>query len=198
VRSSPVIVCKQKGFGPWNATTCKNESNSQKGEHKMSVRFKTVEFTPVMSVAANYATGDQVGLVNTLTDALDNGAATVKLMSIVVRDKGAQKKAGEIWFFKKSPTLTNIDSGAFGFADSQLDNVIGVVAIPAANYFDAADGAATSSVAVVSNINLMVKGAPGDFSGANTKNLYAVFVTRDTPTYASLGLTVVCGFEEAA
>ncbi len=161
------------------------------------MNYKMISTTPVMATAASYATGDQVGLVNTLTDALDSDAATVMLETIIVKDKGNAKAAGELWFFNQSPTLTNTDSGAFGFADTQLAKCLGWVPVAAADYASASDGSLTSAIAVVKNIGMMLKGAPKSAaSGVSPRNLYCVFVTRGSPTYADGDLTIVVGLSE--
>ena len=140
-------------------------------------RLERVVFqsTPVTSNGVAYATGEQIGAVNTITQAVADTRGTVQLESIVVIDKHKQKAAIDVFFFDQVPALTSVDNGAFTLPTAELLKCIGVVSIAAADYADTA----AQAVATVRRIDLILQAV------AKKRDLYYVLVSRGTPTYAS-------------
>lgn len=148
--------------------------------------YDVISTTPVMAHAGLYSAGDQVGLVNTITGACADDKGQARLHSITIIDKAKQDKVMDVWIFNQSPTLDNVDNGAFSLADSEAAKCLGFVRIPAANYSDSA----LNSVATVSDIDMVLEGYAGK------RDLYCVLQTRDTPTYANGDLILLFGLEQ--
>jgi len=150
------------------------------------VKLKLINFTPTLAVAGLYASGDQVGGINTLTDSTDWGGSCSVLKSVTLLDGAKQNKAVDLLFFSSSPTITSIDNGAFALLDSEmLGKCLGKISIAGTDYADAA----ASSVATKVELSLILKSAAG------SKNLFCILVARDAPTYTNGDLKVLLGFE---
>ncbi len=133
--------------------------------------------TPTIDTAA-YATGDRVGSVITIPAALASGRAG-QLVGATLVDKAKQKATLELWIFKASPTLVGADNAAFDITDANLLTAafVGIIDFTAASYAD------TSSNSVCVGT---VRGTPGgNYVTSGSANLFGVFVSRGTPTYAS-------------
>lgn len=138
---------------------------------------KVVSVTPTISTSA-YATGDQIGGIMTLTDAVrfdsNESKGFSELVSVTILDSSKQNADIDVWFFKTSPTVTSVDNGAFAMtAANMAAQCIGVVSAGVA-YSDAA----AVSVSSTCNLNLPLQVASGS-------NIYAIAVVRGTPTYAT-------------
>ncbi len=137
----------------------------------------------MLSVAANYASGDYVGQSNSPMVFPGSfrlgGPSTGILQSAILIDKAAQSVAAELWLFSQNVSAP-LDSAAWTITDGEVQSLLGV--IPFSTYY----ASAANSVSPVSAIGLPVYAStPGDSS------LIGVIVTRGAPTYASLDLTVV-------
>lgn len=129
-----------------------------------------------------YASGDQLGPIQTLGSVLADGeGAKSILLSIVVVDGANQKSAMDLFFFDTLPVLTSSDNAAIRIADSYMYNCLGVVSIAATDYATC-DATAASAIATKSAINLVLQS-----NGTNT-TCYVVAVSRGTPTYAATDL----------
>lgn len=138
-----------------------------------------VSVVPVLTNfgAGAYSSGDQLGAVNTITNACADTKGTVRIQSIVVVDIDKQNQPIDIFFFSDSPTLASADNAAFSLLDAQMFlKCRGVVQISAASYSDTA----TSSIACVSELELLVQAV------ARSRDIYCVAVARGTPTYSTI------------
>lgn len=137
--------------------------------------------TPTVSTTPAYASGDQVGGLQTFTGAALATGRGGQIVGATLIDKGKQKAALELWVFIVSPTLAGSDNNAFDLTDANLVTAIpaGVIAFPAARYVDSA----SSSVCFGESLS----GGPilVPFVTSATANLFGVLVSRGTPTYAS-------------
>ena len=149
---------------------------------------RVIEVTPALAnFASAYAANDQLGIVNTLANALSDEKGISKLVSVSILDKAKQKKALDVFLFDASPTLVSADNDEFEMTDANMLKCIGVVKVDAADYSDNKN----SAVATIQNLNLMLQGV------AASTSLYCVLVTRGTPTYGAAGdLVVKLGFDQ--
>lgn len=141
---------------------------------------RTVRVTPVITLVA-YTANDQVGTLQTipLTDT-DKGA---ELKTLTVIDKAAQAAQLDIFLFDQDPLQTSVDNAAFAVpAASWRDKALGHVAVAAADYAATASGARVATKQVL----LSLVSAALDASGNRSGKLYALVVTRGTPTYAAV------------
>jgi hypothetical protein len=126
--------------------------------------------TPTISAGA-YSANDVVGGLLTFTFANSRGANGM-VRSIRIADRDNEKAACKLWLYKEPPT-TIADNAAFAPPDSDIDKVIGVVAIAAADY--------TTSTANA----FAGKHEQGiDFLGTNGA-IYGYLVCDATPTYSA-------------
>jgi hypothetical protein len=135
-----------------------------------------VTTTPTVSTSPAYTSGDAVGALQTLANAVRvSGSAgasgtSAYLQSVIVNSKSAQSSLIDIFLFKANPSgSTCTDNAAFVLATADFDKVVGVVHV--------ADWTAgnTASVGQAHGMGIMV-----GLSSATT--LYACAVTRATPT----------------
>jgi len=143
---------------------------------------KIVSVTPVLTVHATYASGDYVGTsasCMTFSTVVDKTGNSGKVTAALVVDYATQKLAGELWLFDTA-VVPPADSAAWTVTDAEMLTCIGVISLPAASYYASAANACC----------LGVPAAPLTFQcAAGSQDIYGVFVTRDTPTYASGDLT---------
>lgn len=150
------------------------------------MKLKLISFTPALAVAGAYSSGDQVGAINTASEAIDWNGGVAVLKSVTLLDGAKQDKALDLLFFSSSPTVTSIDNGAFALLDSEmLGKCLGKVSIAATDYSDAA----ASSVASKTDLSQVLKAAAG------SRDLFCILVARDAPTYTNGDLKVLLGLE---
>lgn len=153
------------------------------------VGFYTVVLTatPTIDTAA-YATGELMGSSEiSLTNAVlpfstlggvNRGGSGV-IQSVVIVDQDAQEINIDVYFFDAEPTNTTFtDQAAFDPDDADLDLLIGVAVVT--DWRSQSD----NSIGQVHNLGMAFVLTPG------ARTLYAVLVTRGTPTYAATGLTL--------
>lgn len=133
--------------------------------------------TPTISNGAIYASGDQLGGLQTLAAARKSGGSGT-INSITIADKTqAQRAAIDIFFFDRSITVPG-DNAAINISDADMLFCLGWIAIAAGDYNTAFPGTPLNSIAVKRDVNI-----PFILSGS--ANLYAIAVVRGTPTYTS-------------
>lgn len=138
---------------------------------------------------AAYATGDVIGDLSPITadvfrmEGNANVSASGVLQSIIIKDLSAQSLGVDVVIFNENPTATTFtDNGALDIADADIDKVIGVVSIVAADYAAFND----SSVATKVGIGLPIVVASG------TK-IWFCLVSRGAPTYVADELSIAFG-----
>lgn len=156
----------------------------------MGVIRRVVSVTPVMAAGpAAYAANDQVGAVNTITNAAPSTGGTVEIESLILIDKAKQALALDVFFFDVSPTLVSADNAEFEMTDANLAAAYkGHIKIVAGDY-------ATTKNASVANPKiqgLFLKSLPA------TKNLYCVVITRGAPTYSNGDLVLQIGLKQGS
>lgn len=137
--------------------------------------------TPTINTAA-YTAGDELGTLMTITSAARYTGGGGMVRSITVLDKTqAQRAALDILFFSASITVAG-NNNPFLPSDADMLNFVGLVAIATGDYNTAWAGTPTNSVAT--------KLVEMPYTVAAT-SLFALAVTRGTPTYTSTSDIVI-------
>lgn len=142
---------------------------------------KTISATPTISAAA-YASGNQIGGIMTLANAVRQdsniGVGTSMVCAVTVLDKAAASAAIDIFFFNQSPTLVSTNNTAFNLTDANLvAQCIGVASIGTAY-----SASSSNSVSTTANLNIPLE-IP--FTASANTSVFAVAVARAAATYAS-------------
>lgn len=136
----------------------------------------SISVTPTIQTAGAYTTGYCLGSKLTIASATRIAAGSGTIQSIALADKNKQGIAVDVILFDADPSgSTFTDNAAATIVDADLLKILGVVSLVAGDYIAFAD----NSVAVKRDLNIGFKLASGS-------SLYAVLVTRGTPTYASV------------
>jgi hypothetical protein len=142
-----------------------------------STLLYNVDFIPTLTVHATYVAGDYVGesgVAFEVPDCARAAGGSGYIMAAQLIDKNAVGVAGELWIFDYPVTPPN-DSAAWTISDADALHLIGV--IPFTTYY----ASAANSV----SMGDMNQGIIPFKCGAALDNLYACFVTRGAPAYAS-------------
>lgn len=143
-------------------------------------KSKNVSATPVIQAAA-YASGDQLGAIFELPNALDDSSGTGGILSVTVVDKAKQKAAFDLLLFSAKPTVVSADNAPLDISDADMaDKFIGKVSVVIADYSDLAN----CSVASVTQVALLLN-AVKDQNNLGGRSLWAILQCRGTPTYTS-------------
>jgi len=138
---------------------------------------KTIFVVPTISTSA-YSTGNQLGGVQTLTQAAPDDAYGTTLHGLTIVDKAKVSAAMDILFFNSAPTITSTDRTAFQILDANaFGKYLGSVSVAATDYITTAD----QTYATVKSIGLPMQPLTG-------VDLYAIPVIRASATYAALNL----------
>ena len=141
----------------------------------MDAKATVITATPVIQAAA-YASGDQLGSLVTLSNAMDSTKDTGTVMSVTVIDKAEQSSDLSILFFSAEPTIASADNAALSITDAEVAaKLLGVVSVSASDYVDIGN----QHVAQKTSVGLMLQSAAGSTS------LYCLLLCEGTPTYAS-------------
>ena len=140
----------------------------------------TITVSPVLTVAGAYVSGDFVGtsataLIFANAARVAGGSGVIKSATLV--DYALQSVACELWLFDTNVTPP-ADNAAWTISDAHAATCIGV--IPFSTYY-------ASALNSVSN-GAVPNGGIGFSAVATT--IWGAIVTRGTPTYASLDLTI--------
>lgn len=149
---------------------------------KVSAAVSFATATPTLDTNA-YASGDRMGSLMTLTTG-NNAGSGLSLMSLTVLDTADQKAAFDILFFNAAPTIASADNAAIDISDAEMAKAIGFVSVTADDYADFGG----ASVACLKNIGL------GMLISQSANNIFALCVSRGTPTYAASSLTLTFNF----
>lgn len=147
---------------------------------EIELKGKVIQSTPTVSTSI-YASGDQVGTLMELQNAVDDSSGTATIVSVSLHDKASQSSILQVLFFNDAPTVTSSDNAALNISDAEMAaKCIGHVSIVAADYF----ALSASSMACVRNVQLVVNSVK---SATNTtgKSIWAIIRSGGTPTYAS-------------
>jgi hypothetical protein len=138
---------------------------------------KIIEVTPVVSAASAYSALDQIGGIQTLSNAVEKWEHSVRLNAITVVDKDKESAAINFYFFDELPTVASVDNGALDITDAEMaDKCIGRAAIAAADY-TVLSGSTLGTVKIAGDGLLLC---------TKTSTLYVVAQTVATPTYTAV------------
>ena len=134
-----------------------------------------IAVTPTISTSPAYTSGDCLGGLQTVSNAVRVSGGTGTLLSVVILDKTqAQRAAMDLVFFDRSVTVAG-DNAAFNTSDADMANCLGVISI--GPYNTAWAGTPLNSVSTLYNIGLPIV--------LNGTDLFCQAVVRATPTYTS-------------
>lgn len=143
-------------------------------------KSRNVSATPVIQAAA-YASGDQLGVLFELQNALDDSSGTGGILSLTVIDKAKQKAAIDLLLFSAKPAVASSDNAALDISDAEMaDKFIGKVSVAASDYSDLAN----CSIASLTQVALLLN-AVKDQNNLGGRSLWAILQCRGTPTYTS-------------
>lgn len=149
-------------------------------------KSKLVVVTPVIQAAA-YASGDQLGSIFELPNAMDDSSGTGAVLSLTVIDKAKQKSALDLLIFSAKPVVSSTDNAALDISDAEMaDKFVGRVALASADYTDLAN----CSIASLTQVGLLLK-ATKDQNNLGGESLWAILQSKGTPTYTSTSDLVV-------
>lgn len=149
--------------------------------------------TPTISTTPAYTSGDALGTVNQIANAVRFSGGGGIIQSITVLDKTqAQRAAFDIFLFNASITATT-DNAAFAPTDADSAKCVGIISVLTTDYNTAFAGTPPNSVAFKPNTATatwpQAMAIPYYCSGGTT--LYVQFVVRGTPTYTTSSDLVV-------
>ena len=147
---------------------------------KVGGNANLITFTPVLTVAATYVSGDFVGTSAapmTFSSCARVAGGTGLVTSCMLIDYGLQSVAGELWLFDGSVTAP-ADSAPWSLSDSDMLKCIGI--IPFSTYYASALNSVSFGIPSL---------AIGFKCGSALRELYGCFVTRGAPTYSSGNLS---------
>lgn len=133
----------------------------------------SIVVTPTVTASSAYATGNNLGTIQTLTGAVRLSGGTALLQKVVLNFKSAQTAQTDVLIFNASPSgSTFTDKTAVSVATADFDKLVGVVHVADCT------SAGTPTICQATGLALSVK-------AVGTANLYAVAVTRGTPTFTA-------------
>lgn len=137
---------------------------------------KTDCIVPVITTTAvQYTSGDSVGGIIKIADAVKYYNGTAILKAIHVKDASNQKQPLTILIFDSLPTgATATDNSVFAYGTSYPQQIAKVNVV--AGDYETVDSKATADIDTI---------AKGVKSANNGLDLYAVIVTTGTPTYGA-------------
>lgn len=139
-------------------------------------RLISVSVTPTITAGA-YSAGDAVGGLMTFANA--GSGAMLKIISVVVIDKGDQKAALNLFLASSSFTAT-ADNDPINISDSDAAKSIGCISIATGDYVDVGGASvATKQVGFIGYVD------------SSDTSLYGQLITTGTPTYASTSDLIV-------
>lgn len=133
--------------------------------------------TPVLTVHANYVSGDYVGTSASPMEFTGCGSYGW-LVGATLFDYAVQSLAAELWVFNAAITPPN-DSAAWAISDADILKCVAVIPFVATDYY------ASSNNSICSGIPKFSK----KYSSASG-SLFGCIVTRGAPTYASGDVSV--------
>lgn len=134
-----------------------------------------IKINPTVTAGA-YAANDIVGGKLTITDAARVSGGLVRLENIVITDRANQKAGGYILLFDADPTAATLTNDGPLTLSTDDFKVVARIDVSAADYISL--GSTPKAVADIPYSGRLMK-------TVGSKNLYAVFVTIGTPTYAA-------------
>lgn len=151
-------------------------------------KSRIVTLTPTIT-STPYSSGDQLGVLMEMPNAMDMTSDTGAILSVTVIDGTSQSAAMDILFFQSAPTVASVDNAALNISDSEMaEKFLGAVTVLATDYA----ALSANSYACIKHVALLVQ-AHKDLTNAPGNSLYCILQSRGTPTYAAGALTLKIG-----
>lgn len=148
--------------------------------YRRNVTIQTI--TPVATDAA-YTTGQVIGAVNTISEAVEDKKGTSLVLAVTVLDKANQKGAIDLIFFNQPLAVSpGADGANYSLDASDVTKILGRITIAQADYVSS--GTANAE-ATLRNISLPVQAI------ANKKEIYMLVVARGTINLGSASDLVI-------
>lgn len=133
----------------------------------------SIVVTPTVTASSAYASGNTLGGLLTLTGAMRTSGGTALLQKVVISNKSNQMAPTDILIFNANPSGTTVtDKTAVAVAVADFNKVIGVVHVTDCTNIGTPSVCQASGLA----LSLIANGSA---------DLYAVAVTRGTPTFTA-------------
>lgn len=126
-----------------------------------------------------YASGDVLGGLLEVTNAVISAAGTGTIQSITVIDADDQGQPFDIVFFNQSVTMASANS-AWAVSDADMANALGLVRVESADYVDLGG----NRIATKDGLSIGIQPASGT-------SIYAGTISRGAGTYTASGLRLV-------
>ena len=133
----------------------------------------SVKVTPVISAAAIYAAGDNVGGLLTFANVAREAGSGAVLKDVTIVDDDGEDAALELWLFDQTFTA-GADNDAWSPSEADLENLLTIVTTADGAYFAA--GATYSAAVIEVSRGMSLVGT----------SLFGRLVTRGTPTYTAV------------
>lgn len=149
--------------------------------------------TPVLDTNI-YASGDRLGAIMEIKNAIPRQGLNSKLLSLAVLDKAALGIAIDLLFFHSLPAVASADNAAISITDAEMTKCIGAVTIATGDYKVILISG--NHLATVRALELVLSNLEPDTSVNAKTSVWCVAVTRGgTPTYAADSLQFTFGVE---
>jgi hypothetical protein len=143
---------------------------------KVTGYTKVFEVTPTITAGA-YSAGDQLGELQSITDAFRLERLPVIIQFISVVDSATQDAEIDFLFFDEEPTIASSDNAAFSITDAELkDKAVGTITVDEYKDF------ASNSIGTKVHGGLIIRGAN---QNSMPRDLWFVAIVRGTPTYGT-------------
>jgi len=146
----------------------------------------TFTVTPIIDTNI-YASGDQVGSLNTIANAVCDNGGTGVLSHVTIVDKAKQNSILTLLFFSALPTLVSSDNAPLDISDVEMDKCLGKVAVDTTDYVDLAN----NSVATINGNGLVLDNKEPNKDISLKRNIYMVVLAGGSPTYGTTSDLVI-------
>lgn len=130
-----------------------------------------------------YTAGDVLADTQEVPNVVPTSGGAMRLNSIVLLDKDDNAAAQIDLVFLRSSVSVGTENAAPSITDTNAAEVLGIVAVPAANFIDVGG----AKLATVTGINLLVQPTTGT-------SIYVAAIARGTPTQSASGIVLNLGF----
>lgn len=141
----------------------------------MEIDFKSklITLTPTLDTGAAYTDADQIGVLMTLSDAVNSDGGTATVFSVTGVDAEKKKVPFDIVFYSSAPTVSSSNNAALNISDSeQQAKFLGRVSVGSSDYID-----------MSANSDFTIKAANcgvGLKAAAASKDVFAILQARST------------------
>lgn len=143
-------------------------------------KAKILTMTPTVDTSI-YASGDQLGSLVELSNAMDDSSGTGTIVSVSVHDKASQSATLQVLFFNDKPVVTSSDNAALNISDAEMaSKFLGLVSVTNSNYV----ALSASSLVTAANQQILINSVKSA-DNPNGTSIWAILRSGGTPTYTS-------------